>query len=99
MYCLPIDVPEESVGEYTQRLRHDLEELYEAGWLRAAAPEVLDRPESPLPCERTGRQGLLESCYTSPDEDQTWGLLQQSVRSPGRLEHVPGGEVREQKAT
>ncbi|KRX64937.1 Gypsy retrotransposon integrase-like protein 1 [Trichinella sp. T9] len=30
MYCLPIDVPEESVEEYTQRLRHDLEELYEA---------------------------------------------------------------------
>ncbi|KRX79020.1 hypothetical protein T06_10286 [Trichinella sp. T6] len=30
MYCLPIDVPEELVEEYTQRLRHDLEELYEA---------------------------------------------------------------------
>ncbi|KRZ62946.1 hypothetical protein T02_12936 [Trichinella nativa] len=62
------------------------------GWLRAGAPEVLERPESPWTCVQTGRPCL----DASPDEDQTWVLLGQPVRSPEEagLKHVPRREER-----
>ncbi|KRY05653.1 hypothetical protein T12_14869 [Trichinella patagoniensis] len=67
------------------------------GWLRAGAPEILERPESLWTCVQTGRPCL----DASPDEDRTWGSLGQPVRSPEEagLKHVPRREERWRKAT
>ncbi|KRX58174.1 hypothetical protein T09_11429 [Trichinella sp. T9] len=94
VHGLPRNVPEGLVGEYTQRLRQDLEQHYEA--VRGKEDRELRRhqfrkpPESPWTCVRTGRLGL----EASPDEDQTGGLQGRFVRSPEEagLKHVPGGE-------
>ncbi|KRZ87410.1 PiggyBac transposable element-derived protein 3 [Trichinella sp. T8] len=94
VHGLPRNVPEGLVGEYTQRLRQDLEQHYKA--VRGKEDRELRRhqfrkpPESPWTCVRTGRLGL----EASPDEDQTGGLQGRFVRSPEEagLKHVPGGE-------
>ncbi|KRX29380.1 hypothetical protein T05_8906 [Trichinella murrelli] len=78
VYGLPENTPEESVGEYTRRLRQDLEQLYET--VRGKAGR-----------EQRRQKFWKDRKAHGPVKDQAGSVLGWPVRSPEEtgLEHVP----------